>query len=73
MGLKEITRVGQSVAVGSCGRRSIMGLDFEGVGSLLFTIEYYFGEDLTGLLVNFEIVLALIPGRVYDPVINLFQ
>ena len=50
-----------------------MGLDFEGVGSLLFTIEYYFGEDLTGLLVNFEIVLALIPGRVYDPVINLFQ
>ena len=68
-----VTCVGQSVAVGSCGGRSVVSFDFEGVGRLFFTIKHHFGEDLAGLLVDFKVVLALVSGRVHDPVVNLIR
>ena len=68
-----LTFIGESIAVGSGGGGSVAGFDFQGVGRLLFAIEDDLGEDLARLLVDLEIVLALVTRRVNNPVINLQQ
>lgn len=67
-----LTRVGLVVAVGSGRGRSISSFHFQGVSSLLLSIEDHFGEHLTGLHVDLEELLALVPRRVHNEVVHLF-
>lgn len=60
-----------AVAVGSRGRRSISGFHLEGVSALLFAIEHYFCEDLAGLPVDLEVILALVPVALHHVICDL--
>ena len=48
-----------------------MGLDLESVGGLFLAIEHHLGEDLARLLVDLEVVLALVARQVDNSVIHL--
>jgi len=60
-----------AIAVGSRGRRSVSGFHLERVSALLLAIEHHFGEDLAGLPVDLEVILALVPVAVHHVIRDL--
>lgn len=60
-----------AVAVRSGGRRSVSGLHLQGISTLLLAIEHYFREDLAGLPVDFEVILALVPVALHHVIRDL--
>lgn len=60
-----------TVAVRSRGRCSVSGLHLQSVSSLFLAIEHYFCEDLAGIPVDLEVILALVPVAVYHVIRDL--
>ena len=69
--IRRLTCVGSTSTIRSGGGGPISGLHLQGKCSLLLPVEHLLGEDFTGLGVDLESILALVPDAVHNVIVHL--